>query len=447
MSLQELRQKYAGLCDKQKAIVDKAIAENRGTTPEEDTDFENLQKDIDSTAALIEKAEAVENRNNNLNNPAGGFRRPTDFDAGNKQQPVLDNGGFKNLGELVNALRFGDSTGRVANLAVGQGEGGGRKVPEAFVSQFMPKFSNEWSMGVGAEGGFAVPAQQGDKILMIQPETSIVRPRATIIPAGDPPDSAITFPAFSQGANGVFGGVTVSWIGEGATKPETDGNLEEITLLPKEVAATTVVTDKLLRNWQAAGAFLNKLLSGATAAAEDFAFIRGNGVAKPFGAINCPGTISVNRGVANTISYTDIVRMQSRLLPESVGQAMWICSVSAFPQIATLQDPAGRYIFNHGDATKGIPATLNGMPIKFTGKTPVLGVRGDLVLVDLTYYMIKDGSGPFIAASEHVLFRQNKTVIKVFWNVDGQGWVKAPLTLEDGATTVSFCVVLDVVAV
>ncbi|MGD9644055.1 MAG: phage major capsid protein, partial [Elusimicrobiales bacterium] len=76
--------------------------------------------------------------------------------------------------------------------------------------------------------------------------------------------------------------------------------------------------------------------------------------------------------------------------------------------------------------------------------TPALGSKGDLILVDFTYYLIKDGSGPFVAASEHVLFRQNKTVIKVFWNVDGKGWVNEPLTLEDGTTKVSPYVVLDV---
>jgi HK97 family phage major capsid protein len=416
-------------------------------TDEENTEYANLQKDIDATADLIAKAEAVQNRSNVLNQPADQIVRPNDIPVLGTQAVKKDDGGFKNLGELINALRFGDDKGRITNLKQGQGEGGGRAVPEAFVSQFMPSFHNEWSMGTGAEGGFAVPAQMGTEILQIQPEASIVRPRATVIPAGDPPDAAITFPAFTQGANGVFGGVTVQWIGEGDTKPETDGKLEEVSLQPKEVAAHTVVTDKLLRNWAAANTFISTLLRGATTSAEDYAFLRGNGVAKPFGAMNCPGAIVVNRKTANQIAYDDVIKMLSRLLPESVGRAVWVASQSALPQIATLQDPNGRYIFIQGDATKGIPATLAGIPIKFTGKTPTLGVKGDLALVDFTYYMIKDGSGPFIAASEHVLFRQNKTVIKVFWNVDGQGWVKAPLKLEDGVTTVSFAVVLDVPAV
>lgn len=444
MNLQELRQKYATLCDTQEAIVTKAMEENRAMTDEEKNQYENLQTDIDNTADLIAKAEAVQARAANLDKPVENIIRPVDVST---QIVKKDDGGFKNLGELINAIRFGDSKGRIDNLKQGQGEGGGRQVPEAFRSSFMPSFRNEWSMGVGSEGGFAVPAQMGSELLSIQPEESIVRPRATVIPAGDPPDAAITFPAFSQGANGVFGGVEVYWIGEGQTKPETDGSLEEVSLQPKEVAAHTVVTDKLLRNWEAANTFISKLLRGATTAAEDYAFLRGNGISKPFGAMNCPGAIVVNRGTANQISYIDCVNMLAKLLPESVGRALWVANQSTLPQIATMQDPAGRYIYNGGDATRGIPATLLGIPIKFTGKTPTVGVKGDLMLVDFTYYMIKDGSGPYIAASEHVLFRQNKTVIKVFWNVDGQGWVKNPLTLEDDSTKVSFAVVLDVPAV
>ena len=68
---------------------------------------------------------------------------------------------------------------------------------------------------------------------------------------------------------------------------------------------------------------------------------------------------------------------------------------------------------------------------------PALGSEGDLCLCDFSYYLIKDGSGPYVAASEHVYFKNNKTVIKAFWNVDGQAWMKEPLTLEDGSTQVS----------
>lgn len=447
--LKGLKQKHANLCDQQQAIVDKAVQEGRGMSDEETTQFNNLQTEIDGLAATIQAAESVQNRAANLDEPENTPYRPAFVPgAASKNNKKMDDGGFKNAGEFLHAIRFGDSKGRLEGLPTGQGQGGGKQMPDAFAAQIMPwRFQNEWSMGTGSEGGYAVPLQQwGGDILMIKPEDAIVRPRATVIPAGDPPDSGVPVPAFSQGSDGVYGGVNVEWIGEGAEKPETDGKLREVMLQPQEVAAHTVVTDKLLRNWQAASTFIGTLLRGATISAEDMACLTGNGVAKPHGVQNLPGTLAVNRATANQISYVDCINMLAKLLPESVGRAVWVASQSALPQIAQLKDPAGNYIYIGGDATRGIPATLLGIPIKFTGKTAALGSKGDLTLVDFTYYLIKDGSGPFVAASEHVFFRNNKTVIKVFWNVDGKGWVDKPLTLENGSTQVSAYVILDIPA-
>lgn len=452
-SLQDLLQARANKIDRQGVILAAAKADNnRDLTDEEDQEFETLESDIVELDEKIEARKKKEHRENTVAARSAALQqlnstpyRPSALLGGNPTQaPQKDDGGFKNLGELIHAVRFGDPKGRLAELPVGQGQGGGYAVPEAFRNQILPSRLNQWSMGTDSEGGYAVPDQFRPQVLMMQPEASIVRPRATVLPPGEPADGKLTMPALDQGTNGVFGGVQVQWIGEGVDKPETDGNLREVSLQPQEVAATTVVTDKLLRNWAAANKFISSLLTKAMMAAEDIAFLKGDGVGKPTGVIGATGSLTVNRGTANKVTYTDVVNMLAKLNPESLSSAEWVANQSTLTDIVTLQDPAGRYIFIQGDATKGIPSTLAGIPIKFTGRTPAKGAKGDLVLVDLTYYLIKDGSGPFIAASEHVLFRQNKTVIKAFWNVDGKPWVVSPLTLEDGSTKVSPYVVLDV---
>lgn len=443
MTLQEMLQKRADFIQKQRDILEAGKASGE-ITEEQEQKFQEYQKEIEKLDSLIEKEKSVSSREEGLDDPATKRFRPGQIDAGYKQQKKLNDAGFKNLGEFIHAIRFGDAKGRLAELPVGQGQGGGYAVPDAFKGQLMPH-TKDWSMGTDANGGYAVPPQfDVSQIWMLNPERSIVRPRATVIPAGDPPDAALNMPALNQGNNGVFGGVEVQWIGEGVEKPDTNGTLREITLQPNEVAASTVVTDKLLRNWQAASSFIGNLLSQAMYAAEDIAFLTGNGTGKPTGVIGATGAKVVNRKTASQVAYEDIVNMLAALYAESMPSAVWIANQTVLPQIATMQDPGGRYIYIGGDATKAIPATLAGLPILFTGRTPVLGTKGDLILVDFQNYLIKDGSGPFIAASEHVLFKQNKTVIKVFWNVDGKPWVNAPLLLEDGNTTVSPYVVLDV---
>ncbi len=440
-TLEQLLQAHADLCDQQKVIVDQAMAEKRGLTEEEEKSFNELQGQIDGLVKTIDLAKKVAERDADLAKPATEPYRPP-VDPGHRQQDKPDDGGFSNVAEFLAALRWGDPKGRIQALPQGSGSGG-VAVPEAFRASFLRSVKNEWSMTPGSGGGYAVPVQFRETLLQLGAESSIVRPLATVLPAGDPPDAEITMPALAQGDAGVFGGVELQWIGEGELKPETSASLREIKLEPQEVAGHTVITDKLLRNWATASTYIEALFNGARAAGEDYAFLRGDGNAKPKGVTNGAGTIAVNRKTAGKFQFDDVVKMYAALVPEAVPGAIWVINQSLMPQVAALKDESNNTIFIRGDITRGMPSTLMGLPVRFTGRTPVAGTKGDVILANFSYYLIKDGSGPFVAASEHVLFRQNKTVIKCFWNVDGQGWVNQPLLLEDGSTKVSPYVVLN----
>jgi len=297
------------------------------------------------------------------------------------------------------------------------------------------------SMGVGALGGFIVPEQFDNNIRMLTDQQAIFRPRCQVIPAGDPPDAAITIPALDQsGARGVYSGVTVAWIGEGDTKPETEPSFREIKLEPQEVAGHTVVTDKLLRNSAAAGALVASLLRKAIIASEEDTFFTGDGVAKPLGIIGHPATIVIARAVANQVAYNDIVNMFARA--KFGGKLAWIGSQTCLPQLMTMVD-AGSNLVWQPNAREGAPGTLLGIPFLLNDQSPILGSTGDLALVDLDYYLIKNGSGIAIAMSEHPQFTRNRTIIKAFWNVDGQPWLNTPLLQRDGVSTVSPFVVLQ----
>ena len=97
----------------------------------------------------------------------------------------------------------------------------------------------------------------------------------------------------------------------------------------------------------------------------------------------------------------------------------------------TLTDQNGNLIWN-GNAREGELPLLLGRPAIENERNPLLGQAGDIWLADMSQYLIKDGSGPYVAASEHVHFLSNKTVIKMFWNVDGQPWLTAPIKQEGG---------------
>lgn len=437
MDLKALRAERAGIVAKMTAIIEAAETENRDLTAEEQTEFDALKAQETSLVNRIQRLENLSASTAALEtvNPAAG--------RGNGPQPPLTGRGpeakreFENLGEFMAAVRFHPNDQRLTFV-----EGVGA---DALAEG--DEIRAEMRMDNDASGGFMVPPTFRDTIMQVQPQDALVRPRAQVIPAGSPPDAAITIPALDQtGENpgNMYGGVEVQWIGEGEEKPETDANLRAVTLSPHEVAGFVTVTDKLLRNWQSAGPFLENLLRGGVTAAEDYAFLRGSGVHKPLGVINSAAMKFVNRSVANQVKYIDLVNMVARFLMRGGLSPVWSMPQSVLPQIATMKDEANNLIFV-ANARDGFAGTLLGYPVRWNNRSPGLGTKGDVTLCDFSQYLIKDGSGPFVAASEHVLFKQNKTLIKIFWNVDGAPWLTGPIKEENGYEVSPF-VGLDVPA-
>ena len=393
-NLIELRRALTAKKEEMRSMIDKAEGEKRGFNDDEDKAFEaleNEQRELESKIKLEERKQTMA--------MASGSTKKTVEDPQHESE-------FRNFGELFTTYRSNPADPRL-------------------------KEYRELAVGANISGGVFVPPQFSSQMMEIATEEAVVRPRAMVIPAdGTSPDASITLPALDQGAgSNMYGGVEVTWIGEGDLKPETNAKFRDLTLTPHEVAAHIVVTDKLLRNAPAVTTIINRLFGGAIAAAEDRAFMFGDGVGKPQGALTSPAATTVARKTAAVITYLDVVTMLAKA--KLGGSLVWTASQSILPQLLTMKDDAGNLIFQPNIAAE-VGGTLLGYPIRFTENSPALGTIGDLTLSDFGYYVIKDGAGLFIQASDAPLFRENKTIVKAFWNVDGKPWVNGPFTLANG---------------
>ncbi|UIK04900.1 phage major capsid protein [Neorhizobium galegae] len=416
--LKQLREKRAKLVADMRGMITAAETADRDFSAEEQAAYDALQAEKDGLDTRIGRLEGQEAAETALNvvipaaSRRGGIERAGGPEAAKE---------FESMGEFLHAVRFRPSDQRL-NFVEGVGH-----QPDDNGMQAEMRMDNDTS------GGFMVPTQLRNTLLSVRPQDALVRPRATVLEAGDPPDAGVTMPAIEQGGanpGNMFGGMTFSWIEEGGEKLETDADLSAITLTPHEIAGFVTVTDKLLRNWRASASFLEGQMRSGVSAAEDYAFLRGNGVTQPLGAINAPAMKYINRTTALQVTYVDLLKMVAVLLMRG-GVPVWSMPQSAIIPLAQLTDPEGHYIWKP-DARDGFAGTLLGYPVRWNNRAPALGVKGDIILADWSYYLIKDGSGPFVAASEHVKFTQNKTVIKIFWNVDGAPWMKAPIKEENG---------------
>lgn len=414
--LEELRNRLSQAVTQMRALIDKASAEGRDNTEEEMTEYRSLEASVDKTNKDIEREErlqTLESKNAEIINPP--HKPNIGIVIDRSKEPI------ENLAHMIYLMRFEPEDKRLREY-------------------------REQSMGIGEKGGFMVPEQWSANMLSLTPQAAAIRPRATVLPAGSPPDAALTIPVLNQtAASNMYGGVSVAWTTEGGAKAETDMALQEVTLTPHELAGHIVVTDKLLRNWGAADTLLKQQLSLALIAAQENAFLSGNGVAKPLGILDaaCGAPVVYNRAGAGAIAFADVRGMFARL--KFGGSPVWIASQTVLPQLMAMVDAGSNSVWlTNKDVIGAMAGTLFGIPLFLHDRSPALGTKGDLILADWSYYLIKDGSGPFIDASPHVYFTSNKTVIKIFTNVDGQPWLTAPIPLEgSAANTVSPFVVLQ----
>lgn len=414
----ELRQKKTEAIDKMRAILDRADDEKRDRTPDEVVEYKALDDLVEKLTENIKAEERLvqlEDEKRKIVNPLPNF-------AVSKKQTHDPDKEFKNIGEMMDCIANRPNDRRLLEI-------------------------REQQMGTGTTGGFAIPEQWKAEIWGIAPQVGIVRPRATVIPAGSPPDAKLTMPSIDQtsGAN-MYGGVTLVHTGEGVTMTETTAKLREISWEPKEISGFIVATNKLLTNWDAATAFLTTQLRGAMVAAEDYDFLRGDGVNRALGIINNPAAIAYGRNGANAVAFADVYGMLARL--KMGGSPVWIASQTIIPQLAAMVDAGSHSVWLGGalmgSAKDSMPSSLFGIPIVFSDRLPTLGTKGDLILADLSYYIIKDGSGPFLSWTEHVYWTANKSAVKIVWNVDGKAWLTEPLILEGtSSSTVSPFVVLS----
>ncbi len=302
----------------------------------------------------------------------------------------------------------------------------------------------------GVTGGYTVPPEFYDQLLLIIAEEAIFRSNGAFVQ----PMASATFQmpyldittAQTAGTTPFFGGIKFNWTAEAQTRTETEPKFKLFELKAWELSGYTVSSNVLLQD----SAFgLEKLLymlfGKGIAWYEDYAFFQGNGTGQPQGVLNAGAALPVNRQTANKVQFQDVAKMQGSLLPNSYGKAIWVFSPSVVPQLLQLADGASRAIFISIDQgiTKKPTWSLLGRPAIPTEKIPALGTKGDLMLIDPSLYVIGDRQQVEIAASEHVNFLSNQMTWRVVERVDGRCWMDQAVTLQDGATQVSPIVVLN----
>jgi HK97 family phage major capsid protein len=312
------------------------------------------------------------------------------------------------------------------------------------VSNQLLRLRAAFSENVPSEGGFLVPERLRSELLRVALENSIVRARARVVPM----DSLrVPFPAVdsTSNASSVFGGIIAYWTEEAAALTATEAAFSRVVLEAKKLTAYTEVSNELISDSAISfQAFIDEIFPEALAFYEDYAFLLGTGAGEPLGVLHGDNAASISvtkqaGQAADTIVWENLVKMYARMLPSSLGRAVWVASIDTFPELATMAlsvGTGGSAIWLNNGAV-GPPMTILGRPVIFTEKAPVLGDAGDINFIDFGFYLIGDRQVMSARSSEHFKFQNDQTAYRIIERVDGRPWLAGAVTPKNSGDTLS----------
>jgi HK97 family phage major capsid protein len=416
----------------QEALVNKAIAENRAMSTEEQASYDaleieikNLEKSIEAQAKI--EARALENKNA-VNEPL--YAQPKG------QSSVTDitreifgsvGGYFQAVHKSKNESEYGEKLAKLNSEVI--------------------KISNAAGMNetTPADGGVLVGTDVSTVLLAKAYETGKLVSKAFKLPLSQG-SNAISLPVLDETSrvNGSrYGGIQMYWQGEAAQITGTKPKLGTVDMKLKDLNGLVYVTNDLLDDASALESWIMKKFPEEAGFKLDDAIINGTGAGMPLGVSKSGALIVVAKEVgqlANTILAENIIKMYS-CFNGNPATSVWVINRDTLPQVVTMSiaiGTGGVLVYMPPTGLAGnIYGTLFGIPVIPIEQCETLGTVGDIQLIDMGQYIMADKGSLKIASSMHVRFEYNEMAFRFTYRADGKPEKSKPLTPFKGTNTVS----------
>ncbi len=374
---------------------------------------------------------------------------PADPSASPTGASRITGGGFRNDDRGMWGFRhLGEWAGSVVQASRRGATPDPRLLTEARAD---PDGANE---AADSEGGFAVPPDaRRDINSIIRGEDSLLA-RCDEIPTQS---NRLTVPTDETAPWGTTG-IQAYWDAEQTQATQSKPVLQEVGVTLHKLRALAPVTDELLEDNAAMGAYLQRKLPEVLTFKINDAIIAGTGAGQPQGLIGAGAAISVTKvgsQVADTIVGLNILDMWKRLYGPSRANAVWLSNQDTETQINTLMKVGkldtgaadtgwGVALYTPPGGLSGSPyGTLMGRPVIPSQACSTLGDNGDIILTDLSQYLAATKAGGIQQSSSmHLWFDWDVTAFKATFRMGGQPWWSAAVSPKNGSNTLSPIVTL-----
>lgn len=397
------------------AVLNKAEAEDRFLSEDEQKDIDKYEEEIRAWDASIGRAEkllAIEPEDRSTEKPEV---KPT---------PAKDNEKrFASFGEqLMAAYRAATPGGKVDERLTTRAASG--------LNESTP-----------SDGGFLVQQDFVTELLKKTYETGILASKVKKIPistnANGMKINAIDEDSRANGSR--WGGVQTYWEGEADEITASKPKFRQMELSLKKLTGLCYATDELLQDAAALEAVIRQAFAEEFGFKIDDAILSGSGEGEPLGILNSGAIVTVAKEASQTdiITVENLIKMWNRLWSRSRANAVWYINQELEPYLYTLKIGDKPVYIPAGGLSEKPYGTLFGRPVVPIEQCSAAGEVGDIILADIGQYLLIDKGGVKSASSIHVRFLYDENVFRFIYRVDGKPiWTK-PLTPYKGSATVS----------
>lgn len=385
--LKEVREKMAKLLADMRGILDKAGAEQRDMTTDEETQYDAMERDYDKLEKQEERLVKAIEREKKANETRSGKPPVTDPNGDGKKRDGADDA------EIRMRAFNGFLRGGVAGVP-----------PEAMVAFRALQADSDTG------GGYIVAPQQfvADLIKDIDNDV-IVRQLATV--------HTLT-KAESMGAPSLDNDPDdADWTSEiGTVSEDSTMSFGKRELFPHPLSKLAKVSRRLLRIGALnADALVRQRLTYKFSVTHENAFLNGSGANRPLGVfVASSDGISTSRDVSTgntttSIKVDGLIEALYSLKEGYMRNATWIFHRDAVKQIRKLKDGDGQYIWQPGLASDR-PNTILDRPYRMSEYAPNTFTTGQYVGIigDFKYYWIADALSMEIQRLDELYAEKNQ---------------------------------------
>ena len=362
-----------------KAFLDGHRTENGTLSPEDAAAYERMEADVVNLGKEIERMERARQIDEELTRPVG---TPLTNTPGRGLDQKTGRASDAYKGAMLKALRSNFRT--VSNVLV---------------------------EGTDSAGGYLVPAEWDSRLIEAMEHENVIRALGTVITTSG--ERKINVAATKPAA---------SWVEEGGELVFTDPSFNQVILDAYKLSVATKVSEELLAdNQYDLEGFLIRAFGASIAAAEEEAFLVGDGSSKPTGLMHPTkgGQIGIVTA-GDSITADEVLDLIYKLKRPYRAKAAFITADSTLAQIRKLKDGTGQYIWSPG-LSAGEPDRLLGYPVYTSAYVPTIAAGQPVMAFgDISYYNIGDRGTRSIAALHELYAGVGQVAFVAKERVDGK---------------------------